>query len=217
MLGQPFRFNVLDGRGDSLSQDDATQDHGFYRSVDVRLFAQGVHKYDPGPVLRHGYTTVSSRDFEFQAIENASASLVLFQADCMFFSIHDMRNHRLRYYSYVGAGASAPIPKFPDIMGGAGHGSRAVPFTTLIPFLEMEDFVGLGSITGSVGVAFGNSVGGQVVFDMTPEAYARRSILTPVSVSFSFSRGFGANLANVGGGKISMLSESFRPTVYPDR
>jgi len=60
------------------------------------------------------------------------------------------------------------------------------------------------------------SVGGSVTLRIHPKAYADRGISNPIVVSFSFSRGFGANLKDVAAGSVTLLDESFRPAVYPD-
>ena len=216
-MQQKFRFNWVQGRSDWESQQDSNIDHGFHRAVEIRLFSQGQYRWTRPPVLRHGYTLAASDQFEFQAIESASPTLVLFEADAMIFSIHDLLNHRLRYYSYWGVGATVPIPKTPAVGASAEHKSRPVPFTTAIKIVDMEDFAGSGSIDGDPGFTMNRtSVGGSVTLTMNTKAYEDRHISTPLSVKFSFSRGFGASIANVGTGRIKILDQSFRPTVYPD-
>jgi hypothetical protein len=214
--GGPFRFNVIDGRGDTESQDDQTLDHGFYRAVLVRLFTFGQYHYNPAPPPPpHIWRAMPSDSFEFQALEGASVTGGLFEASTMIFSIHDLRNFRIRYFGYRAIGASVSIPKLPAVGFSAEHGSAAVTFTTRVPFLDMKDFEGQGGIEGFPGVTLNeHSVGGQAILTMHPEGYSRRGIPNPLRVTFSFSRGFGVNLKDVVTGNIEMLAESFRPTVY---
>ncbi len=215
-MGSRFRFNMIDGRGDTESQDDPTLDHGFYRAVLVRLFAQGAYHFDPIPVPPpHIWTPKPSDWFEFKAVEGASVTGGLFEASTMIFSMHDLINLRTRYYGYKGIGVSAPIPKLPAVGFSVGHGASAVQFHTLTPIVDMKDFEGQGNIEGFPGATLGpNSVGGKAIFTMRPDAYSRRGIHNPLRVTFSFSAGFGANLKDVTAGSIKMLDTSFRPTVY---
>ncbi|MGH7625349.1 MAG: hypothetical protein ACREOJ_08525 [Gemmatimonadaceae bacterium] len=212
-----FRFNVVDGRGDSDSYRDSDANLGFRRAALIRVFCQGKYNYRPPPPLRHGYTTVATDQFVFQAIESASVSGGLFEANHMFFSIHDQRNGRIRYFSYQSIGLSAPIKGLPAIMASAEHKSTPVPFTTRCKILDLEDFAGNAELEGSPGVTLNTlSLGGRATLTMHPKAYADRSIGNPLVVSFSFSRGFGANLKDVAAGSVKILDESFRPAVYPD-
>lgn len=212
-----FRFNVVDGRGDADSYRDAIPDLGFRRAALIRVFCQGTPTYRPPPQLRHGYTIAATDHFVFQAIESASVSGGLFEANCMFFSIHDTLNGRIRYFAYRSVGLSAPIPKFPAVMASAGHKSSPVPFTTRWKIQDFDEFCGSAELEGNPGVTLNAvSVGGRVTLRMHPKAYADHGISNPLVVSFSFSRGFGANLKDVAAGNVTLLDESFRPAVYPD-
>ena len=217
MTDLKFRFNVVDGRGDSDSYRDSIPDLGFRRAALIRVFCQGTPTYRPPPQLRHGYTIVATDHFVFQAVESASVSGWLFEANHMFFSIHDTVNGRIRYFAYRSVGFSAPIPKLPAVMASAGHKSSPVPFTTRCKIQDFEDFTGSAELEGSPGVTLDTvSVGGSVTLRIHPKAYADRGISNPIVVSFSFSRGFGANLKDVAAGNVTLLDESFRPAVYPD-
>ena len=217
MTDLKFRFNVVDGRGDSDSYRDSIPDLGFRRAALIRVFCQGTPTYRPPPQLRHGYTIVATDHFVFQAVESASVSGWLFEANHMFFSIHDTVNGRIRYFAYRSVGFSAPIPKLPAVMASAGHKSSPVPFTTRCEIQDFEDFTGSAQLEGSPGVTLDTvSVGGSVTLRIHPKAYADRGISNPIVVSFSFSRGFGANLKDVAAGNVTLLDESFRPAVYPD-
>ena len=217
MTDLKFRFNVVDGRGDSDSYRDSIPDLGFRRAALIRVFCQGTPTYRPPPQLRHGYTIVATDHFLFQAVESASDSGWLFEANHMFFSIHDTVNGRIRYFAYRSVGFSAPIPKLPAVMASAGHKSSPVPFTTRCKIQDFEDFTGSAELEGSPGVTLDTvSVGGSVTLRIHPKAYADRGISNPIVVSFSFSRGFGANLKDVAAGNVTLLDESFRPAVYPD-
>ncbi len=215
LLGQRFRFNVSDGRGDTASQADAVADDGFRRAVEVRLFADGDYHWNPVPPLRQGYAIAASHQFEFQAVESASVQGWLFEANCMFFAIHDMLNHRIRYFAYKGVGASVPVPKLPAVGASHGWGSPAIPFTTAVPFLDLSEFEGGATLRGDTGLTFGStSIDGELTLEMSPKGYADRGIKTPVSVTFSFSHGLGVNLQDVSHGTVELLSESFRPANY---
>jgi len=214
-LGPNFRINNVGPKGDTQSQDDLTQDHPCYRAVLVRPLTSNYHiepvKIDPRPI----WQPQPSDQFEFEASEGASVSLGPFEVSSMIFSIHDMKNRRLRYFGCWGDGFSLSPPKLPAVMASAQHGSRAVPFTTKVGFLDMKDFEGTGWFGGAPGATAGDlSVGGQADFYMHPNLYDRRDIAEPIHVSFSFSRGFGVNVATLDKAKITILSESFRPTVY---
>src|SRR6185437_6391900 len=119
--------------------------------------------YRPPPRLRHGYTIAATDQFVFQAIESASVSGGLFEANTMFFSIHDTRNGRIRYFAYRSVGLSAPIPKLPSVMASASHKSSPVPFSTRCKILDLEDFAGSAEMEGSPGVTLDSlSLGGRV-------------------------------------------------------
>ena len=217
MTDLKFRFNVVDGRGAADSYRDAIADLGFRRAALIRIFCQGTPTYRPPPQLRHGYTIAATDHFVFQAIESASVSGGLFEANCMFFSIHDTLNGRIRYFAYRGISGSVSIPKLPAIMASASHKSSPVPFSTACKILDFEGFRGRAELAGNPGVTVdAHSVGGSLTLTMHPKTYSDRSIASTIVVSFSFSRGFGANLADVGTGMVTLLDESFRPTVYPD-
>lgn len=214
--GRNIDFHVIMGKGDSVSDPDPTADHnhGFFRAVVVKFFAP-PQKWDPVK-LRHGYTTVGARHFEFEAIENAGAGLSVYQRDALIFGIHDLDNHRWRYFGYTGNSGSVPIPKSPAISFSAEHHSVPVPFTTDVAVLEMDEFESDDAHTDAdPGVTLGdNSYGGTITLEWTPKTYKDHNLSKQLKISFSFGRGFGVGLMNSGWGKIRILDPSFRPTIY---
>ena len=158
-------------------------------------------------------------------------------ANCLIFGIHDLQNRRRRYYWFGGGqvGASIPTPSgelreklqrklqrtvapefMPPISFSAEHYSRPKAFTTSAPVVDMEDFVGDGTLTGQPGITIADiiSKGGSQTLSWTPKAHKDRGLNTPVEVTFSFSRGFGVSLWSGGAGVVRLLDPSFRPTVY---
>ena len=219
--GEFHRPGVVMGVGPSQSGADPTTDHnhGFYRAVLVRLFTQGDYKWKDIPV-RRGHTEVASRRFEFEGIEFASSqgsvNRATIGANCLIFGIHDLTNRRRRYFWFGGLELGVATPKTPDISFSAEHNSKPVPFTTPVPFLDLEDFAGDGVITAEPGITFATliNVGGAMTLSWFPREYLNRGISTPVVINFSFSRGFGASLWSGGAGRVHILDANFRPTVY---
>jgi hypothetical protein len=233
------RPGVVMGVGDTQSGADPTSDHnhGFFRAVEVKLYAQGAYTWkDPAP-LRRGYTTAASNRFEFEAVEYASADVshgaASVGANCLIFGIHDLENLRRRYYWFGGGevGPSIPVssiekklpPKvqvasklMPPISFSAEHNSSPKKLTPAVPVVDMEDFVGDGTLTGQPGFTFADiiSKGGSQTLSWVPKAHKDRGVNTPLEVTFSFSRGFGLSLWSGGTGSVGLLGASFRPTVY---
>ncbi|MGA2539096.1 MAG: hypothetical protein ABSF53_24025 [Terracidiphilus sp.] len=210
-----FRINNVEPKGDTQSQDDLTLDHPFYRAVSVRLFTSNYHlppvKIDPPRI----WQPKPSSSFDFEASEGASVSIFFYEMSSMIFAIHDLTNHRRRYYGCWGDGFSLSVPKLPPVMASAQHASSPVHFDTRVGFLDMKDFEGDGWFGGAPGATVVDAnVGGRADFYMKPNLYKRRGITEPIHISFSFSKGFGLNVVNLDKAKISILSESFRPTVY---
>lgn len=208
-------MHVRMGVGDSQSSPDWTRDknHGFYRAVVVKFFAP-PQKWDVVH-LRHGSTTVGARRFEFEPVEMSGAGFGTAQADWMYFGIHDLDNHRRRYFAHVGGSVAFPTPG-PVISFSAQHGGSAVPFTT-DPFgvLELEDFQGPSTLYQDAGATvLAHSVSGPMRLEWSPKAWTDRGYGRNLSVGFSLSRGFSISLGSVGPGYVKIMDPSFRPTTY---
>lgn len=110
--GEFHRPGVVMGVGDTQSGGDSTNDrnHGFFRAVEVKLYAQGTPKWkDPVP-LRHGYTTVAANRFEFEAVEYPQTPVSGLGDEAYFDGEHALhvRKGKVRFYLNLDPVDSAP-------------------------------------------------------------------------------------------------------------
>lgn len=127
-----FRFNVVDGRGDSDSYRDASPDLGFRRAALIRIYCQDTPTDRPPQEVRHGFTTGATDPFDFEDMEGDSLSGRLFQANCMFVSSHDLRSDSIRSSSYRSTGLTAPVRGSPVVLASAKHKSTPVAPTNAL-------------------------------------------------------------------------------------
>jgi len=127
-----FRFNVVDGRGDSDSYRDASPDLGFRRAALIRIYCQDTPTDRPPQEVRHGFTTGATDPFDFEDMEGDSLSGRLFQANCMLVSSHDLRSDSIRSSSYRSTGLTAPVRGSPVVLASAKHKSTPVAPTNAL-------------------------------------------------------------------------------------
>ena len=212
-----FTINVKMGVGDSQSEPDPTPDrnHGFFRSVVVKFFAP-PQKWDVKP-LRHGSTTVDATQFEFEPIEIAGAGISRFGADWLYFGIHDLQNHRRRYFAHIGGSGSASLPFLPDISFYAEHHAGApTPFTTH-PWgvVDLEEFEGPSYLGQAIGATFGtHTILGALKLLWKPKVWTDRDYHHMLEVPFSFSSGLGISGGSLGPGRVKIMGTSYKPATY---
>jgi hypothetical protein len=204
------------GVGDTQSTMDPTADHnhGFHRAVVVKFFAPG-QKWDP-VILRHGYTTVGAKKFEFEPIECSGAGFSVAQADWLYFGIHDLDNQRRRYFAHIGGSGALDVPFMPTISFSAQHGGATVPFTSNWGIPELEGFEGESTLFQDAGVTVGkHNFLGNARLSWKPKALLDRGVTNATLViPFNFSRGLGISFSSLGKGWIKIMPPSFRPTIY---
>lgn len=224
-LPRGFRFNVIEGEGDTQSQAGSL-DAGFYRAVEVRLFAQSYRPANPTkkhqPIPRHPHQTPSNL-FVFQAIEVGSVGMgpwvVTKQADQFDFKLTDTTNGKSRYFRFSGDGLSGGLSLLPISLSSAWDSPERPVIATPMPIRDFADFqTTSASLTLTPGVSAPGASYSPLpnYFQFLPDAYDRRGIHNRVDLKFSFSQGkSNAVGASKTSGFVIMLPESYRPKPRP--
>lgn len=108
--------------GESDSGPNEADNSGYYRSVEVYVYAQKPPPRRPPPSAK------PSTEFEIRVVGGGSASLIA-QADYYFFQIVDLVRKKTCFFFYTGAGVGISVPKIP----GPGSVTKMGPptkFTT---------------------------------------------------------------------------------------
>ena len=114
-------FQIQTGLGESTSGADESDDSGYWRAVDVFVYA---HK-PPQPRRVPPVVVVSAAtSFEVRVVGGGSASIFV-QADNYFFQIVDKVRRKTAFFFYTGGGLGISIPKIP----GPGSMTKAGPPT----------------------------------------------------------------------------------------
>lgn len=154
-------FQQQTGYGDSESGPDASDNSGYYRAVEVLVYATKPPPR-PKPVAPK---PIESTKFEIRVVGGGSASIVG-QADNFFFQITDLTRKKTCFFFYTGVGIGISIPKIP----GPGSVTKAGPvssFTTTRP-VELYHFNTKAQLYQDAGATFGSfSVGGTMRLGMT--------------------------------------------------
>lgn len=147
-------FQQQTGFGDSQSGPDASDNSGYYRAVDVMVYAT---KPPPRPVPVAPKPPEATK-FEIRVVGGGSAS-ILGQADNFFFQITDLIRKKTCFFFYTGVGIGISIPKIP----GPGSVTKAGPptkFTTSRP-VELYNFNTRAQLYQDAGATLGSaSIGG---------------------------------------------------------
>ena len=210
-------FHVVMGVGDSRSDPDPTPDHnhGFFRAVVVKLFDPDQGVKISKQELRHGYTTIDATHFEFEPVEIAGAGISRVGTDWLYFGIHDLDNHRRRYFAHIGGSGSPDLPFMPAISFSAQHSGPPVPFTSPWGIVELEDFEGLSYLIQAVGATVGtHNIWGDMRLKWHPKAWTERNDHSLLDIHFSLSSGFGISAGSAGAGRVIIMGPHFKPTFY---
>lgn len=169
-------FQIQTGFGESESGPVESDNSGYYRAVEVYVYAfKPPAPKPPKPVV------TAATKFEIRVVGGGSASL-LAQADNYFFQIVDLVRRQTAFFFYTGVGLGISIPKIP----GPGSVTKAGPsakFSTTLP-AELHMFDSKAQLFQDPGATFGPaSVGGTLrlsideIFDGSHFIFTRPGIV----------------------------------------
>ena len=121
-----FRFNVVDGCGDSESYRDSNPDLGFRRAALIRFFCQGKPADSASPELHDDFANDVTDQFGIQAMESFFVPGRLFETTDNFFSIQALRNGSFRHVPYQSIGLTAALKRLPAVMASKAHVERGI-------------------------------------------------------------------------------------------
>jgi hypothetical protein len=98
-------FQIQRGFGETESGPDERDNSGYWRAVDVYVYAFKP----PSP---RSLPTTAATQFEIRVVGGGSASAVV-QADNYIFQIVDLVRRQTAFYHYTGVGLGLSIPKIP--------------------------------------------------------------------------------------------------------
>ena len=128
---QNVNFQQQVGYGDSASGPDASDNSGYYRAVDVLVYATKP----PPRVVPVAPKPAEATKFEIRVVGGGSASIVG-QADNFFFQITDLTRKKTCFFFYTGVGIGISIPKIP----GPGSVTKAGPVSKFTTSRQVELF-----------------------------------------------------------------------------
>jgi hypothetical protein len=112
-------FQIQKGLGESESGPDERDNAGYYRAVEVYVYA-----FKPPPPKPVPPVVIAATKWEIRVVGGGSASIIV-QADNYFFQIVDLVRRKTAFYFYTGGGLGISIPKIP----GPGSVTKAGPPT----------------------------------------------------------------------------------------
>jgi hypothetical protein len=229
------KTNVVMGLADSGdAQRDQTGNDGFFRAVEVKFVISG--NFNPVPTPKPVPPPVPTplkpaSSFIFQAIQVSSASLGLkvsgVESDTMEFAIRDVTNGKTRYYLYIGGAATIPTPdrlnetlkKILSLPIGVSVGRQGdkKSFITRKPIRDMSDWEGPATLVQGPGAGLGSqSVGGAIVFRISPKNAPQLDASSTISLSFTTAKGITTpSLGGGGAGIVVMLNANHKPRKFP--
>lgn len=154
-----INFQIQAGYGEEESGPDESNNDGYYRAVEVYVYATR-----PPPLKPPKPITVSYTDFEIRVVGGGSASLIG-QADNYFFQIVDVTRKLTAFYFYTGVGIGISIPKIP----GPGSVTKTGPVTKFKTTgdAELHQFNSRASLYQDAGATLGSSsLGGTMRLDI---------------------------------------------------
>jgi hypothetical protein len=153
-IGKKPQFQISVGYGEAKSGENENDNSGYYRAVEVFVFATR-----PPPRPRIPRMTIPSVQFEIRLVGGGSAS-VIGQADYYFFQITNARLRQTAFFFYTGGGVGLSLPKIP----GPGSMSYAGPVTQFrtSSHTELHMFNSKAELIQQPGVTVGGvSLGGK--------------------------------------------------------
>jgi hypothetical protein len=141
-------FQIQTGFGESQSGPKETDDSGYYRAVEVYVYASKP----PAPKPPKPVVTAATK-FEIRVVGGGSASIIA-QADNYFFQIVDIVRQQTAFFFYTGGGVGISIPKIPG-PGSVTKTGPPTPFDTTLP-AELYMFNSKAQLYQDAGATFGN-------------------------------------------------------------
>jgi len=202
-------FQIQKGLGETESGPNERDNSGYWRAVDVYVYAHKPPPPKPVPPV-----VTAATEFEIRVVGGGSASIIA-QADNYFFQIVDLVRRKTAFFLYTGGGIGVSIPKIP----GPGSVTKAGPpskFRTTRP-AELYMFNSTASLFQDPGATFGPySVGGALRLSIK-EIYDSSSFIFTKPDIIPIEGGPGIQMPGLGSvseGVLALVSDVFPFTGY---
>lgn len=199
-------FQMQTAFGASQSTGETNDNDGYWRAVEVYVYASRPNAPEPPPPAVNGSTK-----FEIRVVGGGSAAVFLAGADNYIFQIVDLTNSRTAFFFYTGAGWSVSIPKIP----GAGSMTYAGPptsFETTLP-VELYQFNSKATLFQDPGANLGPlSFGGTLRLSIDEIQDAAGNFVSTRPSTIPIEGGSGLSMPGLGSsssGVLALISEIF--------